>query len=243
LLELPNDAPVGVNVREYLNLDDNVIDISITPNRGDCFSIRGIAREIGVINQLPVIAPEIKQVAATITDVKDVLVDTEGCPRYLGRVIKNVNTKAPTPEWMERALARSGIRQHSILVDITNYVLIELGQPLHAFDGGKVQGAVHVRQATAAEKLVLLNEQEVELTEDVMVIADDAKALAIAGIMGGLSSSVTDATTEIFLESAFFAPLHIAGRARRYGLHTDASQRYERGVDFELPMIAMNRAS
>ncbi|MCO8067383.1 phenylalanine--tRNA ligase subunit beta [Acinetobacter schindleri] len=243
LLELPNDAPVGVNIREYLDLDDNVIDISITPNRGDCFSIRGIAREIGVINQLPVTAPEIQEVAATIAGEKKVVVSTEGCPRYLGRVIKNVNTKAPTPEWMERALARSGIRQHSILVDITNYVLIELGQPLHAFDGGKVQGAVHVRQATAGEKLVLLNEQEVELNEKVMVIADDEKALAIAGIMGGLSSSVTDATTEIFLESAFFAPLHIAGRARSFGLHTDASQRYERGVDFELPVIAMHRAS
>lgn len=243
LLELPNDAPVGVNIREYLDLDDNVIDISITPNRGDCFSIRGIAREIGVINQLPVTAPEIQEVAATIADEKKVVVSTEGCPRYLGRVIKNVNTKAPTPEWMERTLARSGIRQHSILVDITNYVLIELGQPLHAFDGGKVQGAVHVRQATAGEKLVLLNEQEVELNEKVMVIADDEKALAIAGIMGGLSSSVTDATTEIFLESAFFAPLHIAGRARSFGLHTDASQRYERGVDFELPVIAMHRAS
>ncbi|MHA5057403.1 phenylalanine--tRNA ligase subunit beta [Acinetobacter schindleri] len=243
LLELPNDAPVGVNIREYLDLDDNVIDISITPNRGDCFSIRGIAREIGVINQLPVTAPEIQEVAATIADEKKVVVSTEGCPRYLGRLIKNVNTKAPTPEWMERALARSGIRQHSILVDITNYVLIELGQPLHAFDGGKVQGAVHVRQAKAGEKLVLLNEQEVELNEKVMVIADDEKALAIAGIMGGLSSSVTDATTEIFLESAFFAPLHIAGRARSFGLHTDASQRYERGVDFELPVMAMHRAS
>ena len=243
LLELPADAPVGVNVREYLDLDDNVIDISITPNRGDCFSIRGIAREIGVINQLPVTAPEIKEVAATIADEKKVVVETEGCPRYLGRVIKNVNTKAPTPEWMERALARSGIRQHSILVDITNYVLMELGQPLHAFDGGKVEGAVHVRQAKAAEKLTLLNEQDVELSENVMVIADDEKALAIAGIMGGLSSSVTDETTEIFLESAFFAPLHIAGRARSFGLHTDASQRYERGVDFELPMIAMHRAS
>ncbi|MCM8511023.1 phenylalanine--tRNA ligase subunit beta [Acinetobacter bereziniae] len=243
LLELPDDAPVGVNIREYLNLDDHVIDISITPNRGDCFSIRGVAREIGVINQLPVKAPEITEVAATIADQKQVHVSTDGCPRYLGRVIKNVNTKAATPEWMEQALARSGIRQHSILVDITNYVLMELGQPLHAFDGGQVQGSVHVRQATANEKLVLLNEQEIELTEDVMVIADDAKALAIAGIMGGLSSSVTDATTEIFLESAFFAPLHIAGRARRYGLHTDASQRYERGVDFELPMIAMHRAS
>ncbi|MBJ8422052.1 phenylalanine--tRNA ligase subunit beta [Acinetobacter bereziniae] len=243
LLELPDDAPVGVNIREYLNLDDHVIDISITPNRGDCFSIRGVAREIGVINQLPVTASEITEVAATIADQKQVHVSTDGCPRYLGRVIKNVNTKAATPEWMEQALARSGIRQHSILVDITNYVLMELGQPLHAFDGGQVQGSVHVRQATANEKLVLLNEQEIELTEDVMVIADDAKALAIAGIMGGLSSSVTDATTEIFLESAFFAPLHIAGRARRYGLHTDASQRYERGVDFELPMIAMHRAS
>ncbi|MBJ8446060.1 phenylalanine--tRNA ligase subunit beta [Acinetobacter bereziniae] len=243
LLELPDDAPVGVNIREYLNLDDHVIDISITPNRGDCFSIRGVAREIGVINQLPVTAPEITEVAETIADQKQVHVSTDGCPRYLGRVIKNVNTKAATPEWMEQALARSGIRQHSILVDITNYVLMELGQPLHAFDGGQVQGSVYVRQATANEKLVLLNEQEIELTEDVMVIADDAKALAIAGIMGGLSSSVTDATTEIFLESAFFAPLHIAGRARRYGLHTDASQRYERGVDFELPMIAMHRAS
>lgn len=243
LLELPADAPVGVNVREYLDLDDNVIDISITPNRGDCFSIRGIAREIGVINQLLVTPPEIKEVAATITDQKQVVVETQGCPRYLGRIIKNVNTKAPTPEWMERALVRAGIRQHSILVDITNYVLMELGQPLHAFDGGKVQGSVHVRQAIAGEKLVLLNEQEVELQDDVMVIADDEKALAIAGIMGGLSSSVTDETTEIFLESAFFAPLHIAGRARRFGLHTDASQRYERGVDFELPMIAMHRAS
>ena len=243
LLELPSDAPVGINIREYLNLDDHVIDISITPNRGDCFSIRGIAREIGVINQLPVTVPDIKHVVATITDEKKVVISTDGCPRYLGRVIKNVNTKASTPVWMERALARSGIRQHSILVDITNYVLIELGQPLHAFDGDKVQGSVQVRQATAAEKLTLLNEQEVELSEKVMVIADDAKALAIAGIMGGLSSSVTDETTEIFLESAFFAPLAIAGRARSFGLHTDASQRYERGVDFELPMIAVHRAS
>ncbi len=243
LLELPVDAPVGVDIREYLQLDDHVIDISITPNRGDCFSIRGIAREIGVINQLTVTAPEINAVAATIADEKKVVVSTEGCPRYLGRVIKNVNTKAATPEWMERALVRSGIRQHSILVDITNYVLMELGQPLHAFDAAKIQGSVQVRQANTAEKLVLLNEQEVELNEKVMVIADDEKALAIAGIMGGLSSSVTDETQDIFLESAFFAPLAIAGRARSFGLHTDASQRYERGVDFELPMLAMHRAS
>lgn len=243
LLELPDDAPVGVNIREYLKLDDNVIDISITPNRGDCFSIRGIAREVAVINQLQMNEPEIKSVDATITDEKKVVINTDGAPRYLGRVIKNVNVKAATPEWMEQALARSGIRTHSILVDVTNYVLMELGQPMHAFDLAKIEGAVQVRQAQPQEKLQLLNDQEVELQEDVMVIADDQKALAIAGIMGGLASSVTDDTTDIFLESAFFAPLAIAGRARRFGLHTDSSQRYERGVDFELPLIAMNRAS
>ncbi|MBU3084944.1 phenylalanine--tRNA ligase subunit beta [Acinetobacter seifertii] len=243
LLELPADAPVGVNIREYLKLDDNVIDISITPNRGDCFSIRGIAREIAVINQLQMNEPEIKSVDATITDEKKVVISTDGAPRYLGRVIKNVNVKAATPEWMEQALARSGIRTHSILVDVTNYVLMELGQPMHAFDLAKIEGTVQVRQAKPQEKLQLLNDQEVELQEDVMVIADDQKALAIAGIMGGLASSVTDDTTDIFLESAFFAPLAIAGRARRFGLHTDSSQRYERGVDFELPLIAMNRAS
>ncbi|MFL9496964.1 phenylalanine--tRNA ligase subunit beta [Acinetobacter baumannii] len=243
LLELPADAPVGVNIREYLKLDDNLIDISITPNRGDCFSIRGIAREVAVINQLQMNEPEIKSVDATITDEKKVVISTDGAPRYLGRVIKNVNVKAATPEWMEQALARSGIRTHSILVDVTNYVLMELGQPMHAFDLAKIEGTVHVRQAQPQEKLQLLNDQEVELQEDVMVIADDQKALAIAGIMGGLASSVTDDTTDIFLESAFFAPLAIAGRARRFGLHTDSSQRYERGVDFELPLIAMNRAS
>ncbi|MFA3687608.1 phenylalanine--tRNA ligase subunit beta [Acinetobacter baumannii] len=243
LLELPDDAPVGVNIREYLKLDDHVIDISITPNRGDCFSIRGIAREVAVINQLQMNEPEIKTVDATITDEKKVVISTDGAPRYLGRVIKNVNVKAATPEWMEQALARSGIRTHSILVDVTNYVLMELGQPMHAFDLAKIEGTVHVRQAQPQEKLQLLNDQEVELQDDVMVIADDQKALAIAGIMGGLASSVTDDTTDIFLESAFFAPLAIAGRARRFGLHTDSSQRYERGVDFELPLIAMNRAS
>ncbi|WP_336166106.1 phenylalanine--tRNA ligase subunit beta [Acinetobacter sp. 161(2023)] len=243
LLELPADAPVGVNIREYLKLDDNVIDISITPNRGDCFSIRGIAREIAVINKLQMNEPVINTVDATVADEKKVVISTEGAPRYLGRVVKNVNVKAATPEWMEQALSRSGIRTHSILVDVTNYVLMELGQPMHAFDLSKIEGTVHVRQATQQEKLQLLNDQEVELQEDIMVIADDQKALAIAGIMGGLASSVTDDTTDIFLESAFFAPLAIAGRARRFGLHTDSSQRYERGVDFELPLIAMNRAS
>lgn len=243
LLELPADAPVGVNIRDYLKLDDRVIDISITPNRGDCFSIRGIAREVAVINQLSTQAPEIQAVPATISAQKTVNVTTEASPRYLGRVIQNVNTKAPTPDWMAQALTNSGIRSHSILVDITNYVLLELGQPLHAFDADKIEGNVNVRQAVQGERLVLLNDQEVELQDDVTVIADDQKVLAIGGIMGGLSSSVTDDTQNIFLESAFFAPLAIAGRARRFGLHTDASQRYERGVDFELPALAMDRAS
>ncbi|WP_288389795.1 phenylalanine--tRNA ligase subunit beta [uncultured Acinetobacter sp.] len=243
LLELPQDAPVGTNIRDYLKLDDHVIDISITPNRGDCFSIRGIAREIGVINQLAVTPPVIAAVESSILEQKQVHLATDGAPRYLGRAIKNVNVQAQTPDWMAHALSCSGIRTHSILVDITNYVLMELGQPMHAFDLAKIDGDIHVRQAADQEKLVLLNEQEVELNPDIMVIADNSKALAIAGIMGGLDSSVTDETRDIFLESAFFAPLAIAGRARRFGLHTDSSQRYERGVDFELPMLAMHRAS
>ncbi|WP_288363831.1 phenylalanine--tRNA ligase subunit beta [uncultured Acinetobacter sp.] len=243
LLELPQDAPVGTNIRDYLKLDDHVIDISITPNRGDCFSIRGIAREIGVINQLAVTPPVIATVESSISEQKQVHLATDGAPRYLGRAIKNVNVQAQTPDWMAHALSCSGIRTHSILVDITNYVLMELGQPMHAFDLVKIDGDIHVRQAADQEKLVLLNEQEVELNPDIMVIADNSKALAIAGIMGGLDSSVTDETRDIFLESAFFAPLAIAGRARRFGLHTDSSQRYERGVDFELPMLAMHRAS
>lgn len=243
LLELPQDAPLGTNIRDYLKLDDHVIDISITPNRGDCFSIRGIAREIGVINQLAVTPPVIAAVESSISEQKQVHLATDGAPRYLGRAIKNVNVQAQTPDWMAHALSCSGIRTHSILVDITNYVLMELGQPMHAFDLVKIDGDIHVRQAADQEKLVLLNEQEVELNPDIMVIADNSKALAIAGIMGGLDSSVTDETRDIFLESAFFAPLAIAGRARRFGLHTDSSQRYERGVDFELPMLAMHRAS
>ena len=242
LLELPANAPVGMDIRDYLKLDDHVIDISITPNRGDCFSLRGNAREIAVINQVTVNPPKIAAIAASISDEKVVAISTEGTPRYLGRIIKNVNVKAATPDWMQQALTRSGMRSHSILVDITNYVLLELGQPMHAFDLAKISGSIQVRQAKAQEKLTLLNEQQVELQADMMVIADEQKVLAIAGIMGGLDSSVTDDTQDIFLESAFFAPLAIAGRARRFGLHTDSSQRYERGVDFELPMLAMHRA-
>jgi phenylalanyl-tRNA synthetase beta chain len=243
LLELDSDAPVGEDIRSYLKLDDRIIDISITPNRGDCFSIRGIAREVALINQLHYQAPAQVEVPASINDEKTIQISADGVARYLGRVIKNVNTQATTPAWMQQALSRSGVRSHSILVDITNYVLLELGQPMHAFDLAKIDGDIEIRQAQAGEKLMLLNEQEVELQADVMVIADQQQALAIAGIMGGMSSSVDEHTTDIFLESAFFSPLAIAGRARRFGLHTDSSQRFERGVDFELPMIAMHRAS
>lgn len=243
LLELPSDAPIGTDIRSYLNLDDQILDISITPNRGDCFSLRGIAREVGVINKIAVTTPEITAVEATQTTEKTVQLQTGGVPRYLGRVINNINLTAKTPAWMVQVLQRSGIRTHSLLVDITNYVLIELGQPMHAFDLAKIDGSIVVRQARVDESLKLLNEQEVTLSEDVMVVADEQKVLALAGIMGGFESRVTTETQSIFLESAFFAPLAIAGRARRFGLHTDSSQRYERGVDFELPLQAMHRAS
>lgn len=243
LLVLPQDAPIGTDIRDYLKLDDRIIEISITPNRGDCFSIKGIARELGVINNLAVTPVDIQSVAASIADKKSIQLHSAGCPRYAGRVIKNINAQATTPQWMADALSRSGIRVHSVLVDITNYVLLEQGQPLHAFDLSKIEGDIQVRQARPQEKLTLLNEQDIELGDDVLVISDDTKVLAMAGIMGGLHSSVTDATTDIFLESAFFDPLAIAGRARRYGMHTDASQRYERGVDFELAIPAIERAT
>lgn len=243
LLVLPPDAPIGVDIRDYLKLDDRVIELGITPNRGDCFSIRGIAREVGVINNLPVNAVVADAVPASIADKKNIQLLADGCPRYAGRVIKGVNPKAATPAWMVEKLSRSGIRVHSVLVDITNYVLLEQGQPLHAFDLAKISGDIQVRWAKPQEKIKLLNEQEIELADDILVIADDQQTLAMAGVMGGLSSSVTDDTTDIFLESAFFNQLAIAGRARRYGLHTDASQRYERGVDFDLPVSAMERAT
>ena len=243
LLVLPGDAPIGVDIREYLQLDDRVIELGITPNRGDCFSIRGIAREVGVINNLPVNAVVAEAVPASINAKKNIHLLSDGCPRYAGRVIKGVNPQAATPAWMANALSRSGIRVHSVLVDITNYVLLEQGQPLHAFDLAKIEGDIQVRLAKPQEKITLLNEQEIELADDVMVIADDTQALAMAGVMGGLSSSVTDSTTDIFLESAFFNQLAIAGRARRYSLHTDASQRYERGVDFDLAANAIERAT
>ena len=245
LLELPADAPIGMDIREYLGLDNQILDISITPNRGDCFSVRGIAREISVINDLPMQQPEIPTNAAFIDNGATPAVKVEAveaCPRYLLQSISNIDRSINTPKWMQDALVQSGLRSHNFLVDVTNYVLMELGQPLHAFDADTIVGDIVVRLAQPEESITLLNEQTITLTGDELVIADDQGVLALAGIMGGQRSSVTDSTTNIVLESAFFSQLAIAARARRFGLHTDASQRFERGVDFELPALALARA-
>lgn len=245
LLELPADAPIGTDIREYLGLDNQILDISITPNRGDCFSVRGIAREISVINDLPMQQLEItNNVAVTENGATPAVTVSavEACPRYLLQSISNIDRSINTPKWMQDALVQSGLRSHNFLVDVTNYVLMELGQPLHAFDADTIVGDIVVRLAQPAETITLLSEQTITLTGDELVIADDEGALALAGIMGGQRSSVTDSTTNIVLESAFFSPLAIAARARRFGLHTDASQRFERGVDFELPELALARA-
>ena len=245
LLELPADATIGMDIREYLGLDNQIFDISITPNRGDCFSVRGIAREISVINDLPLQMPNIPDnINFTQNEVMPAVTVSavEACPRYLLQSISNIDRSIDTPKWMQDALVQSGLRSHNFLVDVTNYVLMELGQPLHAFDADTIEGDIVVRLAQSEETITLLNEQTITLTGDELVIADDKGALALAGIMGGQRSSVTDSTTNIVLESAFFNPLAIAARARRFGLHTDASQRFERGVDFELPALALARA-
>ncbi|HAO02412.1 MAG TPA: phenylalanine--tRNA ligase subunit beta, partial [Halomonas sp.] len=244
ILVLPASAPVGTSFREYMQLDDMTIEVDLTPNRGDCLSIKGLAREVGVLNRLPVSGPEITVVEASIDDTFPVTIEAaEQCPRYLGRVIKGVNVEAETPLWMVERLRRSGVRSIDPVVDVTNYVMLELGQPLHAFDRDNLQGGITVRLAREAERLKLLDGQEVALRPETLVIADERGPLAMAGIMGGENSGVNEKTHTIFLESAFFAPLGIAGQARSYGLHTDASHRYERGVDPELPAMAVERAT
>ncbi|HHF6194626.1 TPA: phenylalanine--tRNA ligase subunit beta [Haemophilus influenzae] len=244
IIELPLDAPIGTDLREYLALDDNAIEISLTPNRADCLSISGIAREIGVVNKQLVNQPHFEAVPATISDKVQIdLQAPEACPRYLLRVIKNVNVKAPSPMWMQEKLRRCGIRSIDPIVDITNYILLEFGQPMHAFDAAKVTQPVQVRFAKEGEELVLLDGSIAKLQSNTLLIADQNGALAMAGIFGGAESGVNSETKDVILESAFFAPLAIAGRARQYGLHTDASHRFERGVDFELVRKAMERAT
>ena len=244
LYELPQDAPVGQSVREYLGLDDAIIEVDLTPNRGDCLSIAGLAREVGANYGAGVTRVEVASVAAVHDEVRPVeLVAAEACPRYLGRVIRNVDLSRATPLWMVERLRRSDIRSIDAVVDITNYVMLELGQPMHAFDLAEIKGGIRVRLAEEGEKLVLLDGQEISLRADTLVIADHERPLAMAGIMGGEHSGVSENTRDLFLESAFFDTIAIAGKARGYSLHTDSSHRFERGVDWQLQREAMERAT
>lgn len=244
LLELSDDAPLGENIRSYLGLDDSIIEVDLTPNRGDCLSILGLAREVAVLNKLKINEVSVNAVKSTCQDVLKVeLKSSQACPRYVGRIIKDINLKAETPIWLQEKLRRSGIRSIDPVVDVTNYILLEFGQPMHAFDLEKIEGGIQVRMASDGEKLKLLNEQVLVLRNDSLVIADSKKALALAGIMGGSESGVSDSTQNIFLESAFFSQLAVAGKARSYGLHTDSSHRFERGVDYCLQEKAMERAT
>lgn len=244
LMELPADATVGQNLADYLGLNDVTIDVDLTPNRADCLSIRGLAREVGVLNGLNVCEPAIEPVRATHQDVPSVALEAPAaCPRYLGRIIRNVDLSVATPLWMVEKLRRSGVRSIDAAVDVTNYVMLELGQPLHAFDRAEIDGGIVVRMAQPEEELVLLDGQTVKLTADTLVIADHSKPLAIAGVMGGEHSGVSGKTRDIVLESAWFEPIALAGKARHYSLHTDASHRFERGVDYQLARTAMERAT
>ena len=244
LLELPADAPVGVDLRNYLQLDDAILEVDLTPNRGDCLSVAGLAREMGVFNQLPVVGPVINPIPPALTDTFPVTVQASvACPRYAGRVIRNLDRRRPTPLWMQERLRRSGLRSLGPLVDVTNYVLLELGQPMHAFDLTRLAGGIVVRQATPGESLTLLDGTALTLDGDTLVIADEQRVVALAGIMGGADSAIGDDSQDVFLESAFFAPEAIVGRPRRYGLQTDSSYRFERGVDPSLQVTALERAT
>ncbi len=241
--ELDADAPIGQNIRKHLNLDDNIIELDITPNRGDCFSVLGVAREVSANYLIDFELPNFAVISQGISSIATSVSNTIACPKYLTRSILGIDNSVQTPQWMADKLMRSGQSLHSPVVDITNFVLMELGQPMHAFDADKVQGAIEVRNAKSGEKVGLLNESTVELKDDTLVIADDNSVLAIAGVMGGLTSATLDNTSNILLESAFFEPVSIAGKARNYGLHTESSLRFERGVDFGITEIAMDRAT
>jgi len=244
LFLLPIDAPVGKPLREYLELDDKMFTLKLTPNRSDCSSIAGVAREVGALTGCVLKPLEIPSQPAALKELLPVKVDdAQGCPLYCGRLVRGLNASSPTPEWMRRRLERSGLRAINAVVDITNYVMLEMGQPMHAFDVAKLSGGIAVRKARKGESLVLLNEQKVALDEDFLVIADDARVLALAGIMGGQGSGVETSTKDVFLESAFFNPDAIAGKARRFGLATDSSFRFERGVDFAATRLALERAT
>lgn len=244
IISLPQDAPVGSLLVEFLSLPDAVIDLDLTPNRGDCFSVLGIARDVAALTGAALKDASVAEITATIDDTQTVeLVEPAGCPRFAGRVIRGIDPAATSPVWLSERLRRSGLRAISPVVDVTNYVMLELGQPLHAYDFGLLQGPIRPRLARSGEKVTLLDDKEVELNERTLVITDDSGPIGLAGIMGGLSTAVTDKTTDVFLEAAFWPQSFMAGRARAYGIHTDASLRFERGVDPEGQGRAIERAT
>ncbi|MFK7814795.1 MAG: phenylalanine--tRNA ligase subunit beta, partial [Gammaproteobacteria bacterium] len=245
IMELPEDAELGADLYANLALNDQVIDIDLTPNRSDCLSIQGIAREVSALLDVPLLKEfsknDVKSMSSVVFPV-DIKTKHE-CPRYLGRVIEGVDGSVKSPLWMQEKLRRSGVRSINAITDITNYVMLEIGQPMHAFDLDKLSNTVEVRYANKDEQLELLDGQMVELAGDELVIADSNQAVALAGIMGGQATSIQDSTTKVFLESASFKPEIIAGKARRYGLHTDSSHRFERGVDPSIAKQAIEQAT
>lgn len=244
LLKLHEDAPIGRDVREVLTLDDRIFTVKLTPNRADCLSVLGVAREVAALTRAPMRLPEISAVPDVSKATFPVKISAaDGCGRFSGRVIRNVNAKASSPEWMKQRLERAGQRSISALVDVTNYVMLELGRPLHVYDLDKLKGGIDVRFGRKGEKLKLLNEQTVELDESVLAITDASGPIGLAGIMGGDSTKADLDTRNVFVEAAFFFPEAIAGRARRYNFTSDASHRFERGVDFENNIEGIERAT
>ncbi|HAV73340.1 MAG TPA: phenylalanine--tRNA ligase subunit beta, partial [Stenotrophomonas sp.] len=244
LFELPDDALIGQTLVEYLGLPDASIEIKLTPNRADCFSIRGIAFDVAAACASEVVPFDAAPVAAVGTRELSIQLDAGAeAPRYVGRVIEGVNARAATPLWMAERLRRSGVRPVSLLVDVTQYVMLELGQPMHAFDLGTLQGSIGVRRSRAGETLKLLDGRDAALDDSFLLVTDADRPIALAGLMGGFDTRVTDATTNVFLEAAHFAPAAIMGRGRKLGLHTDAGHRFERGVDPVLPRTAIEYAT
>ena len=245
IIELESDAPLGMDLVQCLGLDDAVIEVGLTPNRGDCLCIAGIAREVAVASRVEMRPRECPaKVAPRIDDVLPVALDAPGrCPRYVGRVVRGIDPSSRTPRWMTERLRRCGVRPLSPVVDVTNYVMLELGQPMHAFDCARLDSGIRVRNGRTGERLTLLDGTVVELDDDTLVIADESRPVALAGVMGGLDSGVDDGTTDVFLESAWFEPRTIALEARRRGMHTDASHRFERTVAPDLQREAMERAT
>jgi phenylalanyl-tRNA synthetase beta chain len=244
IIDLPADAEVGQPLVEFLALPDAVIDLDLTPNRGDCFSVLGIARDVSALTGAELKDASVDPIKATTDDIHPVeLVEPAACPRFAGRLIRGIDPQAKSPIWMTERLRRAGLRGISPVVDITNYVMLELGQPLHAYDAALLQGPIRPRLAKSGEKVTLLDEKEIELRDDTVIITDDSGPIGIAGMMGGLSTAVSDKTTDVFFEGAFWPQDFMAGRARNYGMHTDASLRFERGVDPEGQGRAVERAS